>query len=439
MDGSNTDYGSLGGTSMSSPNASGSANLLIRHYEATHSNLTPLAATLKALIIHTADESGAYAGPDYRAGWGVMNSRKAAELISDDRTEPVRILEAVLDNGEADVYPLASDGTEPLRVTVVWTDPEGTPPPTSLNPTNLMLVNDLDIRLEHIGSSTVYEPYILDPTNPPAAATTGDNFRDNVEMIHLAAPLTGAYELTITHKGSLATSQNYTIITSTPLLICVDVDEDGVCIPEDNCPSVANEGQEDSDADGVGDACDNCPNTPNSSQIDSDLDGVGDECDGCPYDVNKLEPGDCGCYQLETDSDGDSVPDCVDICPGFDDNVDPDGDAVPSGCDNCPDLANLDQADENNNQIGDACETCCQGRVGDANGAGGDEPTISDISTMINMLFVDGTEVVCVPEADVNKSGGAFPVANDITISDISNLVNYLFIEGSSAGLADCL
>ena len=38
------------------------------------------ASTLKALILHTADDDG-NPGPDYRYGWGIMNTQAAADLL----------------------------------------------------------------------------------------------------------------------------------------------------------------------------------------------------------------------------------------------------------------------------------------------------------------------------------------------------------------------
>jgi hypothetical protein len=86
--------------------------------------------------------------------------------------------------------------------------------------------------------------------------------------------------------------------------------------------------------------------------------------------------------------------------------------------------------------------SCCIRRVGDANGSGGDEPTIGDVSILIDAKFISGScegLIVCPAEADVNQSGGLGPDCDDITIGDISILIDYLFITGPSLGLPDCL
>jgi hypothetical protein len=82
---------------------------------------------------------------------------------------------------------------------------------------------------------------------------------------------------------------------------------------------------------------------------------------------------------------------------------------------------------------------CCNGRVGDVNGAGGDEPTISDISALIDLLFISQTRPDCLEECDVNLSGTLNDPPldwGDVTISDISYLIDYLFLEHTP--LPDC-
>jgi hypothetical protein len=239
-DGSDVDYTTLSGTSMSSPNAAGSANLLFRYYEDTHSGITPLSSTVKALIIQTADEAGLTVGPDYRFGWGLMNTLSAATLISADSGGIGLIVEDSLATGEEANYSFISDGSGPVRLTLAWTDPPGTSPSPVLNNTTPMLVHDLDLLVRHGSTSTGYEPYVLDPQNPADAATTGNNSLDNVEQVHIELPEAGNYTLTISHKGALTATQYFSLISSEPLndFVCPvtlpgDANEDGTTTSAD--------------------------------------------------------------------------------------------------------------------------------------------------------------------------------------------------------------
>ncbi|MFN0157179.1 MAG: S8 family serine peptidase [Bacteroidota bacterium] len=200
---SNSAYSSYDGTSMATPNASGSLGLLLQMRKIIAGNVPMRASTLKGLVIHTADEAGANVGPDYAFGWGLMNTLKAAQVMRADSLAGMNkyIRELTLSQGQTIDVLVNSDGSQPLRATICWTDPAGTPPSVSLDPTTIMLVNDLDLR---IISGTTYSPWVLNPASPATAATTGDNIRDNVEQVHIASPSNGQYTVRITHKGTLS-------------------------------------------------------------------------------------------------------------------------------------------------------------------------------------------------------------------------------------------
>jgi Thrombospondin type 3 repeat len=137
-----------------------------------------------------------------------------------------------------------------------------------------------------------------------------------------------------------------------------DSDNDGVLDTDDNCPTVANPGQENYDGDSEGDACDddddndgvldvndNCQFTANSGQENYDGDSEGDACDNdddndgvldvndnCQFTVN---PGQENC---DGDSEGDA-------CDADDDNdgIADEGDAHP--CSNSDATVNIDGCD----------------------------------------------------------------------------------------------
>jgi hypothetical protein len=212
---SDTSYYNSTGTSMSTPNVSGSIGLLVEHYRATHAAADMRSATVKALVVHSADEAGAADGPDYSAGWGLFNAQSAAELISADQISPSIIQELSISQGGVIERDYPSFGSGPLKVTIAWTDPPGTPPPAALDPTTPTLVNDLDLRVIGPQGATTYEPWILDPANPADAATTGDNTGDNVEVIAVDTPAPGVYTIQVSHKGTLqGGSQDFSLVTN---------------------------------------------------------------------------------------------------------------------------------------------------------------------------------------------------------------------------------
>ncbi len=211
---SDSQYGSMSGTSMAAPNAAGSALLLLDLYRSLCGGALR-AATLRGLILHTADDLGT-AGPDYRFGWGLMNTLAAAEQIRRHAGAPAAlhiVEDALTPAAPARHYAVRWNGIDPLRVTLCWTDPPGAAQ-SGLNVTNAALVNDLDLRVAAPGGGVHY-PYVLDPADPSVAAAAGDNVRDNVEQVYLAAPASGVYEVSVLHKGTLTNApQAFSLLLS---------------------------------------------------------------------------------------------------------------------------------------------------------------------------------------------------------------------------------
>ncbi|MFZ1289607.1 MAG: S8 family serine peptidase [Melioribacteraceae bacterium] len=222
---SNTAYGTYSGTSMATPNTAGTLALLQQYYQQTHNAEVMRSATLKALVIHSADEAGSNNGPDYKFGWGLVNAERAAQLIENDISTNNSIDELVLSNGGSYTREVTVDGSEPLVVTIVWTDVPGVPVAYSLDPSNPMLVHDLDLKITKGGNT--YYPWKLDRNNPAVAATkNSQNHVDNVEKVEIVSPVAGTYLVEVNHTGTLSSSQAFSIIISgdtTPMGILADI------------------------------------------------------------------------------------------------------------------------------------------------------------------------------------------------------------------------
>ena len=209
--------GGLSGTSMATPSVTGSLALLQEYYFTLSQGFYLTAASLKGLVIHSADEAGDHIGPDYQFGWGLMNTQRAAQTLENSfHTDSDFLLEASLANGDTFKQLIFIPGDSIFTSTLCWTDPAGVPVSSGfLNNRKPMLVNDLDIRLVNAQTGEFSYPFFLDPENPAQQAQRGDNPVDNVEKIWISSPERGAYFVRISHKENLQDlSQDFSLIIS---------------------------------------------------------------------------------------------------------------------------------------------------------------------------------------------------------------------------------
>ncbi|WP_124980569.1 S8 family serine peptidase [Nonlabens xiamenensis] len=214
LDFSDSAYGLKSGTSMAAPNVAGSLILLQQHYQNLNNSFMR-AATLKGLALHTADDV-AGPGPDATTGWGLLNSKKAAETITASGSTAV-INEIELYNGQSYTITVASNDIDKLIASISWTDVPG-PTQNDVNSSTPVLVNDLDIRVSQNG--TEYLPWKLTSIT---SNDRGDNTVDNYERVDVDNA-SGIYTITINHKGSIQNNiQNFSlIITGIQSVISVD-------------------------------------------------------------------------------------------------------------------------------------------------------------------------------------------------------------------------
>ncbi len=207
---SDNSYYSSTGTSMATPGITGSMLLLQQYHENLYGSYMK-AATLKGLVLHTADDVNE-PGPDYQMGWGVMNSKTAAELMANKEYKSY-IKEESLTDGEVYTLKVTIPEGEELTASISWTDPAATfINRTVVNNTQAALVNDLDIRITQ--NNTTYYPWKLSAANATQAATKGDNKVDTFEKITIANA-SGEYTITVSHKGEITNDlQNFSLIIS---------------------------------------------------------------------------------------------------------------------------------------------------------------------------------------------------------------------------------
>ncbi len=203
----NNTYQVFGGTSGAAPGIAGCLTQLSHAYASLNGGTLPSSALLKATILNTANDLGNI-GPDYKYGWGHINTVRALQLI-----EQNKFTTGSVDQGATGTHTISiPNNTKLVKVMVYWAEP-----PSEENASRALL-NDLDLTLTG-SNGTVYKPWLLNPTPDPvsldAPAVRGRDSLNNMEQVAIENPSAGTYTVNVKGFEVPLGPQNYVIVWET--------------------------------------------------------------------------------------------------------------------------------------------------------------------------------------------------------------------------------
>ena len=199
--GRNFDYRQKGGTSMAAPAVVGTLALMNEAYRQANDSEIPDGALMKAIACNTAQDLG-NPGPDYFHGFGLINGRRAVEVINQGNYTTGTVSQGT--NQEATIT--VASGQEQLNILLYWADKEA-----DLDAPKA-LVNDLDLVVLDPNGNPVL-PWVLNPT-PNAVdqpAQRGIDTLNNIEQVTIAQPIPGVYTVVVSGTMVPTGNQNYYI------------------------------------------------------------------------------------------------------------------------------------------------------------------------------------------------------------------------------------
>lgn len=157
------------------------------------SGFAPSGALLKAVLLNsTISTSGVPGYPTDTAGWGLVQLQRS--LRFEDGSRRLRVWDVRnargLQHGEARTYVIkVEDSAEPLKVTLVWTEPPGTPG-TMINP----VANNLDLAVVSPSGVRLLGNAFANGVSVPGGLP---DVRNNVEMVQVTTPTVGDWTITV--------------------------------------------------------------------------------------------------------------------------------------------------------------------------------------------------------------------------------------------------
>ena len=206
------------GTSMATPIVAGASAVFHQYYKATQGGSFPSPALAKAALINGAVAMTGYTYENtstgtYAQGWGRLNLKNSVQGPTGGTVKFVEQAATGLTTGQSYSRTITVNSTTvPLKVTLVWTDPEAASGSTA------PLKNNLDLVVT-APSGTVYRGNRFTGSWSTANPGSTTDTANNVENVFVQSPATGTWTIQVTSANTAInvagkTGQDFALVYS---------------------------------------------------------------------------------------------------------------------------------------------------------------------------------------------------------------------------------
>jgi hypothetical protein len=197
------------GTSMASPGVAGSA-AVITQYLVEQKGMRPSPALIKSSLINGARILASYSYPGNTQGWGAVDlvhtliETDSYKIFRDDQ----RVELDTTSGSDTETYFFMVQDDEPLKVSLVWTDPGG------VGSSYKDLINDLDLEVRAPDGALYHGNAFSDGESLSAALGGTTDRTNNVEGAYLRTPQKGVWTIKVKAYNVPQGPQDYALVVS---------------------------------------------------------------------------------------------------------------------------------------------------------------------------------------------------------------------------------